>query len=175
MWAPGIIRISTTVSISSRCLKTGRNAILIKNTSGLIKIVCHQAAKMCLNLSASFTLKTRDTTVSPILNTTAQRIPRIIPPTATNTIAAALVDPNNSISAKLPAYCGLMNFCVNGKTIHANTRTRKQKTRNAMPHFGLDFSRVNVAFGFAMRSMRFCQLSFIIPVLRWQIRPQAEY
>ena len=162
---------SMSASMSSTRLKTGMNAVLIKNTNGLIKIVCHQAAKMCLNFSASFTLKIRDTTVSIILNTTAQRIPRIIPLTATNAIDAALVDPNNSIPVKLLAYCGLMNFCVNGKIIHANITTRKQKTRNATLHFGLDFSRVNVDFGFAMRSMRFCQLSLIILTLRRQRYP----
>ncbi len=116
---------------------------------------------MCLNLSASFTLKTRDTTVSIVLNTTAQRSPRTIPLTAINTIAAALVDPSSSISAKRLASDGLRNCRVNGKTIHANNTTKKQKTTNATPHFGLDFSRVNAAFGFTMRSMRFCQLSFI--------------
>ena len=171
MWTPGIILISMIVSISSTRLKTGRNAMLIKNTNGLIKIVCHQAAKMCLNLSASFTLKIRAIRVSTILNTTAQRIPKKIPLTAISAIAAALVDPNSSILAKLFAYCGLMNFCVNGKIIHANTTTRKQRTRNAIPHFGLDFSRVNVAFGFAMRSMRFCQLSLMILTLRRQRYP----
>lgn len=161
MWIPGITLKSMSDSISSTRLKTGKNAILIKNTTGLIKIVCHQAAQMCLNLSASFTLKTRDSTVSTTLNTRAQRTPRTIPLTATNAIEAALIDPNNSRSAKLLAYRGLRNCRVNGKTIHANPTIRTQKTTNATPHFGSDFSRVNVAFGFAMRSMRFCQLSFI--------------
>ncbi len=168
MWIPGIILISMSELISSTRLKTGMNAVLTKNTNGLIKIVCHQAAKICLNLSASFTLKARDTTMSIILNTTAQRIPRKIPLTATSAIAAALADPNNSRLAKTLACCGLRNRCVNGKTIHANTTTRKQKTRNATPYLGLDFSRVNVAFGFAMRSMRFRQLSLMILILRRQ-------
>ena len=168
MWIPGIILKSMSVSTSSTLLKTGRNAILIKNKNGLIKIVCHQAAQMCLNLSASFTLKTRDTPVSIILNPTAQSTPRTIPLAATNAIDAALVDPSSSIPAKRLAYCGLRNLCVNGKTIHANNTTRKQKTRNATPHFGLDFSRVNVALGFTTRSIRFRQLSLIIPIFRWQ-------
>ena len=161
MWIPGITLKSMSDSISSMRLKTGKNAILTKNSNGLIKIVCHQAAQMCLNLSASFTLKTRDSRVSAALNTTAERTPRTIPLTATNTIDAALVDPSNSRSVKLLAYRGLRNRRVNGKTTHANTMTRTQKTTNATPHFGLDFSRVNVARGFTMRSMRFCQLSSI--------------
>lgn len=175
MWIPGITLKSMSVSISSTRLKTGINAVLIKNTNGLTKIVCHQAAKMCLNLSALFTLKTRDTAVSIILNTTAQRTPRIIPLAATNTIDAALVDPNSSISANLLAYWGLTNCRVKGKTIHANITTRKQKTMNARRHFGLDLSRVNVAFGFATRSMRFCQLSFMILTLRRQEQFRAKY
>ena len=164
MWIPGITLKSMSDSISSTRLKTGKNAILIKNSNGLIKIVCHQAAQMCLNLSAAFTLKTRDTTASPALNTTAQRTPSTIPLAATNTIDAALVDPNSSRLAKRLAYRGLRNCRVNGKTIHANHTTRTQKTRNATPHFGLDFRRVNVVFGFAMRSMRFRQLSLITTV-----------
>ena len=166
MWSPGITLKSMSASISSTRLKTGTNATLIKNITGLIKIVCHQAAKIWLNLSASFTLKTRDTKMSIILNTTAQRIPRTIPLTAASPINTALVDPNRLLSTKLLAYCRLRNFCVNGKTIHANTTTRKQKMRNATPYFGLDFSRVNVAFGFTMRSMRFRQLSLITTILQ---------
>ena len=170
MWSPGITLKSMSDSISSTCLKTGTNATLIKNITGLIKMVCHQAAKTCLNSSASFTLKTRDTMMSRILNTTAQRIPRTIPLTATSPIDPALVDPNNSIPAKRLVYSGLRNFCVNGKTIHANTTTRMQKTRNATPYFGLDFSRVNVAFGFTIRSMRFRQLSLITTILKTSTR-----
>ena len=166
MCMPGTILISTTVLISSTLLKTGRKAILTKNTNGLIKIECHQAAKKCLNLSASFILKPRDTTVNIVLNTTAQRTPRIIPLTATNTIDVALIDPSSLISAKLLAYCGLRNRCVNGKTIHANNTTRTQKTRNAIPHFGSDFRRVNVAFGLTMRSIRFRQLSCITIIVK---------
>ena len=97
-----------------------------------------------------------------------KRSTKIIPLTAISAIAAALVDPNSSTPAKLLAYCGSRNFTVNGKTIHANTTTRKQKTKKATPHFGLDFSRVNVALGFAMRSIRFCQLSFMNLMLQKQ-------